>query len=167
MKNLRNVSIEYQGNEIETASPKDLRSTVSGLSRREALHRLQDAAGVQPIGVQPEENVSERTIKRLDGKRIWVEAVIERFGSRPGYKGYAEKRILLKNVKFRDSGKLFKEWLWLPCGKWTERLQVGATIAFDARLENSGLKNPTNVTLIEPGPGQGGGTHGADQMLMF
>lgn len=167
MKNLRNVSIEYQDNEIETASPKDLRSTTSALSQKEALRRLQGAVGVQPIGAQPEENASDRTIKRLDGKRVWVEAVVERFGWRYGYKGYKEERILLKNVKFRDSGKLFKGRLWLTRGKWTEGLQVGAAVAFDARIENGGLKNPTNVVLIEPAPRQGDETHGTGQILMF
>ena len=170
MRKSRNRRVEYRVNEIETASPKNLSGTASGLSQKKVLQRLQGAVSVQPIGTQPEapeDQVSEGTIKHFDGERVWVEAEVGDFGWREGYNGYKEKRILLKVVKFRDSGKLLKERLWLTCGKWTEGLQVGAAIAFDARLENGGLKNPTNVMLIEPVPGQGSGTHGGSQILMF
>lgn len=173
MKKSRNSRVEYRVNEIETASPKNLSGTVSGPSQKEVLQRLHGAVGVQPIGTQPEApeklegQVSEGTTKHLDGQRVWVQAEVGGFGWRDGYNGYREKRILLKNVKFRDSGRLFKERLWLTCGVWTEGLQTGTAIAFDARLANGGLKNPTNVMLIEPVSGQGDGTHGAGQILMF
>lgn len=158
MRKSRNRRVEYRVNEIETASPKNLSGTASGLSQKKVLQRLQEAVSVQPVGTQPE---------AFDGERVWVEAEVGDFGWREGYNGYKEKRILLKVVKYRDSGKLLKERLWLTCGKWTEGLQIGAAIAFDARLENGGLKNPTNVMLIEPVPGQGSGTHGGSQILMF
>ena len=173
MKKSRNRRVEYRVNEIETAVPKNLSGTVSCLNRKDVLQRLHGAVGVQPIGTQPEApeklegQVLKGTTKHLDGQRVWVQAEVGGFGWRDGYNGYRENRILLKNVKFRDSGRLFKERLWLTCGVWTEGLQIGTTIAFEARLANGGLKNPTNVMLIEPGPGQGNGTHGARQTLMF
>lgn len=170
MKKLANKSIEYRVNEIETASPKNLRATASGLSRKEALQRLQGAVGVQPVGAHPEapeEQASEEAIKHLDGTRVWVEAEVEGFRWKEGYNGYRERRILLKNVKLRDSGRLLKERLRLTCGKWAQELQVGEMIAFNARLENGDLKNPTKVEFIKSALRQGGRTHGAGQILMF
>ena len=167
---LVNTSVEYQDDEIETASPKNLRLTDFGLSRKEALERLQGAVGVQPVGAQPEapeERASEEAIKHLDGTRVWVEAEVEDFRQEEGYNGYTERKILLKNVKLRDSGRLLKKRLRLTCGKWAQKLQVGEMIAFNARLENGGLKNPTKVEFIKPASRQGGGTHGAGQILMF
>ena len=173
MRKSRNRRIEYRVNKIETASPKNLSGTVSGPTQEQVSQRLQGAVGVQPIGTQPEipekpeSRVSEQTIEHLDGQRVWVQAEVGGFGWRYRDNGYRERRILLKVVKFRDSGRLFKERLWLTCGVWTEGLQKGTAIAFDARLANGGLKNPTNVMLIDPVPGQGGGTHEARQIPLF
>ena len=170
---LVNTSVEYQDDEVKTASPKDLRATDSGLTPKEVLQRLHGAVGVLPVGAhpeapeKPEEQASEETLKRLDGTRVWFEAEVGDFTWEEGYNGYRERRVLLKNVKFRDSGRLLKERLWLTSRKWAEELRVGDVIAFDARLENGGLKNPNNVAFIEFALRQGGGTHGADQILMF
>ena len=179
MKQIRNTSIEYQSNEIETASPKDLRATDAGLTQQEVLQRFHGVVGVQPVGAHPEapeklkELASEGTIKRLDETRVWVTAEVVDFPPR-FYKGYWQKGILLKGGKLRDSGVLLKEQLWLTRGKWAEGLRVGDVIVFKARLVNGGLKNPNNVRLIESSPRpprQKGGTPGAGdrgiQLKMF
>ena len=177
---LVNKSIEDQVNEIETASPKDLRTTDSGLTQKEVLQRLHGAVGVLPVGAHPEapekleEQASEGTIKRLDGTRVLVTAEVGDFKSRYGYKGYKKKMILLGIVKLRDSSVLLKERLWLTHGAWSRNLRVGDVIVFKARLENGGLKNPNNVRLIKSSPRpprQRGGTPGAGdrgiQLEMF
>ena len=177
---LLNTSVEYQDDEVETASPKDLRATDSGLSQEEALQRLHREVGVQPVGTHPEapekleELASEGTIKYLDGDRVWVIAEVGNFRPGYGYKGYAEERILLKDVKLRDFGILLKERLSLTHGVWSRDLRVGDVIVFKARVENGGLKNPTNVRLIESSPRpprQRGGTQGSGdrgiQLEMF
>ena len=177
---LLNTSVEYQDDEVETASPKDLRTTDSSLSQEEVLQRFHGVVGVQPVGAHPEapdkleELASEGTIKCLDGDRVWVVAEVVDFKPRYRYEGYTEEGILLKDVKLRDFGVLLKERLWLTHGVWSRDLRVGDVIVFKARLVNGGLKNPNNVRLIESSPRpprQKGGTPGAGdrgiQLEMF
>jgi hypothetical protein len=73
-------------------------------------------------------------LKRRDGERLTCIAVVERFGTKSSYRGPPIQTLLLKDIVDCNSSKLLTTHLWFTCGKWSEKLKVGDTFQFDARV---------------------------------
>jgi hypothetical protein len=75
-------------------------------------------------------------LKKCGGeRRLEFTATVERFGSRPGWKGVGQvSTILLRHICRADSGEEVTDHLWFNCGLWSEGLTVGSRLAFHARV---------------------------------
>ncbi len=73
-----------------------------------------------------------KELKSINKQRLNFSATVERFGFKSAFRGPDIKTILLKNVK--TNGKVLTDHLWLTCGKWSEKLNIGDIISFDARV---------------------------------
>lgn len=102
------------------------------------------------------------------GERKRFRAVVDHFGKKINYKGYAEKTILLKKVIDVASNELVADHLWFTYSLTFEKAKVVADnlIEFDARVKDYKkgyvnrsiginnrktdfkLSNPTKITII-------------------
>ena len=73
-------------------------------------------------------------LEPFEGQRLRFSAVVERFGSKPGYKGHDLETILFKNVRVELSGELVTDHLWFVVGKWSADLRTLHLVTFDARV---------------------------------
>ena len=71
-------------------------------------------------------------LRLLNGQRIRVTARIERFGEKPAFRGPPIKTILLRRVVYGEQE--VTDHLWMTAGKWSEGLQPGHIVAFNARV---------------------------------
>lgn len=143
---LTNRTSTYTGNLTEKTGPKDLRPQYSSKNSKDQLTRLHGERNVQA-----ETRISDEAIENLDGLRTRFVAEIGEFRTEYGYQDIPVRKVLLKDIKMRGFfDKRLRDRLWLTCRKWTQGIGVGDVIEFDARLEEGRLKNPTNVTLINP-----------------
>lgn len=135
------TTIGYQERQTETGTPKHLRSA----------HHSNDLNGrLRKFQGDPRAHSEDRIVaENLEGLRTRFTAEIEKFGWGYGYMGRPERRVLLKNVRMQDSGKLLKDRLWRTCRKWLQGFSAGDVVGFDARLENGKPTRPTNITLIK------------------
>lgn len=74
-------------------------------------------------------------LRKVNGKRTRFIAAVERFGSRRNWHGFPERTVLLRDVRFADTGQLACDHLWFRCGQWADVLIEGARFAFDARVD--------------------------------
>jgi hypothetical protein len=74
-----------------------------------------------------------RELEKRDGLRFRCQAVVDRFGTKPGYRGPPVSTILLRNVIDASTGNLLTDHLWFTTGKWSSGLVVGMSFQFDAR----------------------------------
>lgn len=72
-------------------------------------------------------------LEQRDGCRFLCRAVVERFGTKPAYRGPAIETILLRNVVEAKTGVVLTDHLWFATGKWSQGLKAGDRIAFEAR----------------------------------
>jgi hypothetical protein len=72
-------------------------------------------------------------LARFDGRKIFIEATFERFGSKSGWRGKPETTILLKDLCFEG---LVEDHLWFVCGKKFGRLGLvaGDRVSFFATV---------------------------------
>jgi hypothetical protein len=75
-------------------------------------------------------------LEAVNGMRMRFTAVVERFGSKTNWHGYPESTILLKDVRFVDTGQLACDHLWFRHGNWALGLVEGHKFAFDARVDS-------------------------------
>jgi hypothetical protein len=63
---------------------------------------------------------------------------VERYGFKPGWKGWLERTILLRDVCLVSTGATLCDHLWFTCGKQFERLNLepGDRVEFDARVDS-------------------------------
>lgn len=76
-------------------------------------------------------------LKSVVEKRLRFRAEVERFGTKPGYRGSAsETTVLLKNVVFADNGRPATDHIWFTVGKMiaAQRWEIGDRVEFDARV---------------------------------
>ena len=130
--------------EVAKDAPKDLKPTYT---RTDPKERLRSIYG--DPGSWSEDRVDAENLEYL---RIRFTAEIGEFKKERVHQNIWKRRVLLKNVRMRDSGKLLTDQLWKDLGKWTQGLNVGDVIAFDATLENGIPMNPRNITVIKPTP---------------
>ena len=132
--------IEYPA--VAKGAPKDLRPTTP----KDPKKRLRSIHG----------DPGSRSEDRVDAENL--EGLRTRFTAEIGdikeclHQNFWKRRVLLENVRMRDSGKLLTDQLWKDVGKWTHGLNIGDVIAFDATLKNGIPMNPRNVTVIKPVP---------------
>ena len=104
-----------------------------------------------------------------EGERKTFTARVERFGKKPGYTGYSEETILLREVKDDATGEVVTDHLWFTYSKGFEvaRVKEGSRIRFDARVKSYAkgyvnhalgahhkkrdyrLSHPTKITLLQ------------------
>ena len=77
-----------------------------------------------------------RELKGKNGERIVFTGVVARFGTKTNYHGYSDATLLLKDVRFADTGELATDHIWFTVGKTIEKLKlaVGDRIQFEARI---------------------------------
>lgn len=75
-------------------------------------------------------------LKKLYGRRLRFEALVERFGSKSSFRGPPVETVLLRDVRRIDTGELVTDHLWWARGKWAEALEPGQVIEFDARVDS-------------------------------
>lgn len=73
-------------------------------------------------------------LAKRDGQRFRCKARVERFGSKPGFRGPPKPTILLRNIVDSGSGKTLTDHLWFTMGKWSVGLDVGDVFEFEARV---------------------------------
>ncbi len=79
--------------------------------------------------------MSERKeLKKRDGMRLRCRAVVERFGTKPAFKGPPRQTILLRDVIDTDTGVFLTDHLWFTAGKWSAALAAGDIFEFEARV---------------------------------
>ena len=117
-------------------------------------------------------------LQALEGVRARFIGKVVRFDEKPAYKGPPLKTVLLADVRFYDQNEVITDHLWFTCGKWSNGIEPGNTIAFDARITmyekgyrgyredvwdtappsvDYRLERPTKVVVIE-GDNNGQGT---------
>jgi hypothetical protein len=61
-------------------------------------------------------------------------AIVERFGTKYGFKGNSVPTVLLKNLCDAATGETLTGHLWFTCSRWCAGLRIGDRIEFDARV---------------------------------
>lgn len=76
-----------------------------------------------------------KQLGKLDGQRIKLTAVIDRFGTKRNYHGFPENTVCFKNVQDLD-GNLLTDHIWFTVGKRIANLilREGERIMFEARV---------------------------------
>jgi hypothetical protein len=78
---------------------------------------------------------TERTeLRKRDGDRFRCRAVVERFGTKPAFRGPPISTILLREVVDADTGARLTDHLWFTAGKWSACLAIGDEFEFEARV---------------------------------
>lgn len=75
-------------------------------------------------------------LKTANGKRLRFTATVERFGTKPNWHGFPEKTLLLKDIRFADTGIVACDHLWFKHGNWSVGLLANSTFSFDARVDS-------------------------------
>lgn len=78
-----------------------------------------------------------RELKKLDGERMRFVGTVERFGTKPAFRGPDIETILLVNVHSDDDpDTILTDHLWFACGTTFRRLGLrpGDRVSFDARV---------------------------------
>src|ERR1700723_2897307 len=75
-----------------------------------------------------------RELEKRDGTRFRCRAVVDRFGTKPAFRGEPIRTILLRNVVDAHTGKMLTDHLWFTCGKWSTGLAIGDVFEFEARV---------------------------------
>ena len=74
-------------------------------------------------------------LKKLGSRdRHRFTATVGGFGTKRGYQGRRLDTVLLRDV--RCDGDVVTDHLWMTCGKWSEQLEEGMRISFDARVDS-------------------------------
>ena len=73
-------------------------------------------------------------LQALEGVRARFAGTVVRFGKKSGYKGSPLKTVLIADIRFHNQHDAVTDHLWFTCGKWSEPIEPGNTIAFDARI---------------------------------
>lgn len=73
------------------------------------------------------------TIKELLGNRVRFTARIKQFDKKLGYSGMI-RITCLQDIRLIDTTDTLATDIWLNCGKWSETLQIGDNISFDAKV---------------------------------
>lgn len=108
-----------------------------------------------------------KDLEKRDGVRLRCRAVVDRFGTKPAFKGLPVQTILLRDVVDADTGTLLTDHLWFTIGKWSAGLATGDIFEFEARAADYikgyqgrrevfdapvsrdwKLKHPTKVTVL-------------------
>jgi len=71
-------------------------------------------------------------LKAINNIRAAFRGTVARFGSRTSY-GHVKKTMLVHDIRDRHDREM-TDHVWFLCGKWTEGLQPGDVIEFDARV---------------------------------
>ena len=74
-----------------------------------------------------------KELEKRDGMRFRCRAVVDRFGTKPAFKGPPVQTILLRDVVDADTGTLLTDHLWFTIGKWSAGLTAGDIFEFEAR----------------------------------
>lgn len=87
-----------------------------------------------------------------NGERFRVTACVQRFGSRRGWKGRDEPTILLVDLFDTATSKKLCDHLWFKKGKWSEGLNIGDWVCFDARVDTyvKGYQGDREDTIDAP-----------------
>ena len=100
-----------------------------------------------------------RNLEARDEQRMRFRGTISRFGTKRGYRGRFLTTLMMTNVKFADSDENATDHIWFTCGKWSDELEIGDVVEFDARVGiyfkgyrrediDYRLERPTKVTKI-------------------
>ena len=71
---------------------------------------------------------------RRDHERFRIQAKVERFSSRFGWKGAKEPTVLLKDITDLATGEVLTDHMWFRTGRWSASFRVGDIVSFDARV---------------------------------
>ena len=81
-----------------------------------------------------EGNQNRQSLKKYDGKRLRFEGRIATFSRKSKYKG-SPPTVLVKNIRLHKNQEPIAQHLWFVCGQWSQDLQSGDWIIFDARVQ--------------------------------
>jgi hypothetical protein len=72
----------------------------------------------------------------IDGERLRFKATVERFGTKPSFRGGPKPTMLVRDVKLLTTEQLVTDHLWFTVGKTIDQLYLcpGDQIEFDARV---------------------------------
>lgn len=78
-----------------------------------------------------------KELKKIKNKRTTFIGEVNKFGTKPSYKGYPKKTILLINIKFKETNEIATDHIWFTVGKTIENIElnIGDIIQFDARVK--------------------------------
>ena len=68
----------------------------------------------------------------INNVRAVFHGTVARFGTRTSY-GHVKKTMLVHDIRDRHNREM-TDHVWFLCGKWTESLQPGDVIEFEARV---------------------------------
>jgi hypothetical protein len=116
--------------------------------------------------------VTRHKLEKVEGERKRFRATFERYGSKPAFRGPAQRTVLLKDVTDVATGAIATDHLWFNLTKGFEAVNPihGDVIEFDARVKGYSkgyrghredvynppswdykLSHPTRIRLIEAG----------------
>ena len=74
-------------------------------------------------------------LQHIEGVRSTFRGTVDRFGTKPAYRGAAIPTIMLRDVTDK-TGKVVTDHLWMVVGKQLQalHLQIGEVVEFDARV---------------------------------
>lgn len=77
-----------------------------------------------------------KALKKVNDKRMSFTGVVERFGTKKNWHGYPEKTLLVKDLKFTETGNFATDHIWFTVGKTIDslNLEIGDIITFEARV---------------------------------
>ncbi|NOG73744.1 hypothetical protein [Roseicella sp. DB1501] len=78
--------------------------------------------------------MTRHVLENLNGRRFRCRAIIERFGTKNAFRGPPLTTLLLRDVTDPMTGAVLTEHLWFTAGNWSEGLQPGDAIEFEARV---------------------------------
>jgi len=102
--------------------------------------------------------MTRRKLRRFDGDRRSFVAVFERYGSKTGWTGRAEKTLLFKDVCFSGTNEILTHHLWFTATKGflaLGDLKSNDRVAFDARVKQykKGYWGHDELRQLEAPPG--------------
>lgn len=71
-------------------------------------------------------------LEKYMGKKIRIQAIFKRFGTKKNWNGYPEKTICLGDIRKAENKEKLTDHLWFTCGKKFDRLnlQEGDVVEF-------------------------------------
>ena len=73
-------------------------------------------------------------LAKAQNQRMRFKAKVKRFGQKKGWQGEMIQTLLLVDVVAVRNSEIQTDHIWMTAGKWSQEIQEGDSISFDARI---------------------------------